>query len=385
MRNLEANSRHNLSQIKVVYREGADAAAESIGGEDASNVFSKARTVERAIYEVSAALIAPPENAIREEATAPYHPFDAIDYIVVKEDSGQEKRLKPLVILDDAHTLHPSQLATLGVWLARREMKIARWLFMRLDAETPEEVLSEVLGKDPGALEPEIKKSREITYIWLQGNSDRKKRREDFRKMAKSMADKYLRLMPVFNRQGISHFNNILSTETKPMHPSKLGDLRKRVEKVQRRIGISDSRRTKLELEIAEYFKGSPTRDNGDDVQLALLHILMHRYAKRVPQESLFHGLIDDHDLEPSIPLKVKASLVDGAKIFLLHHYNRPYFCGIDTLCDASTENAELFLQLAGSLVDAAETRIIRTPNNQPALDLSFQQKVLREKAEEID
>lgn len=384
MRNLQANSRYDLSQVEIVYREGTDAASETIGGVAASSVLDKAKEVERAIYEISAALIAPPESSLKNEAIAPYHPFDVIDYILVNLENGKTKKLKPLVMLDDAHTLHPAQLTAVGSWLARREMKIGRWLLMRLDAETPENILTEGFAKESGIVsEAEIKKSREITYIWLQGN-DRRKHREAFRKMAKDMADKYLRLMPVFNRQGISRFADILSSDVKEISESKLEDLQKKVDRVQKKIGISSTRRKALESDVDEYFKGSSSTDNGRDVRMALLHIMMHRYAKRVPQESLFHGVLDEHDPDPSSPIKVKASLVDGAKIFLLHNYNRPYYCGIDTICDASSENAELFLQLAGRLVEAAETKIIKSPNSAAALIPSYQHKLLTERAHEM-
>ena len=43
-----------------------------------------------------------------------------------------------------------------------------------------------------------------------------------------------------------------------------------------------------------------------------------------------------------------------------MHKHDRPYFFGIDTLCDASSENAEQFLQLAARLVSQSETQLIR-------------------------
>src|SRR6202012_1736628 len=49
---------------------------------------------------------------------------------------------------------------------------------------------------------------------------------------------------------------------------------------------------------------------------------------------------------------------------------------------DAANENAELFLQLAGALVDRMEIRAIR--NQDPALSPVQQQAILRDKAKEI-
>lgn len=68
--------------------------------------------------------------------------------------------------------------------------------------------------------------------------------------------------------------------------------------------------------------------------------------------------------------------------MFLLHKYGRPYFFGIDTLCDAGSENAEQFLQLAARLVSQLETRLIR--GRDPLLMSGVQHNLLRERAEEM-
>jgi hypothetical protein len=65
-----------------------------------------------------------------------------------------------------------------------------------------------------------------------------------------------------------------------------------------------------------------------------------------------------------------------------MHRYARPYFFGIDVLCDASSENAEQFLQLAGRLVSQSETQLIR--DKVATLSSGTQHRLLREKASEI-
>jgi len=79
-----------------------------------------------------------------------------------------------------------------------------------------------------------------------------------------------------------------------------------------------------------------------------MLAILFERYSKRVPQRGLFEEPTED--VEPNRPLSADASIADGARVHLLHRQDRPYYFGIDTLCDASSENAEQFLQLAAGL-----------------------------------
>ncbi|HEX7944062.1 MAG TPA: hypothetical protein VF495_05315, partial [Phenylobacterium sp.] len=114
--------------------------------------------------------------------------------------------------------------------------------------------------------------------------------------------------------------------------------------------------------------------------QLAMLAVLFERYAKRIPQRGLFEQSADD--AEPNRPLAADAGVADGAQIHLLHRYERPYFYGIDTLCDASSENAEQFLQLASRLVSQSETQLIRA--KPPTLRSGVQDRLLRERAAEM-
>jgi len=153
----------------------------------------------------------------------------------------------------------------------------------------------------------------------------------------------------------------------------------RQVNTAQRRNAISAERRSALEAEIDRYVKGATAEDGGDDVRLAMLDILMERYAKRVPQGSLFEG---QEGPEPSRPLTADSGVADGAKIHLLHRHQRPYYFGIDTLCDASSENAEQFLQLAARLVSRSETQLIRARS--PSLKSGVQHQLLRERATEM-
>jgi len=50
------------------------------------------------------------------------------------------------------HTHSPNQLIAVQNWLARREMKIGRWLLMRLDSQTPKEILDS-FGTDTVSME----------------------------------------------------------------------------------------------------------------------------------------------------------------------------------------------------------------------------------------
>lgn len=369
------NSGFALDQISIVPRGDAIAALAAIGGRDGVSLFDKARAIEEQIYSISAALLPPSISDIDDEAAAAYHPFDVIERVEIDGSQGKIT-LRPLVIFDDAHSLHPEQFTAFRQWLARRELKISRWVLTRMDALSPADVLltqGEASTKRPG-----LKNARELTVIWMQSQDDRFSKRKAFRKMARGMATRYLRQMDVFSRRGIQDLTDFISTRPDTISPSKLEVLRSSVDSIQRKNGISDARRRSLEKLIADYLSSSGLE--GEDVSLAMLSILFHRYLKRIPQKGLFDS--DDQDVEPNRPIKVESGIADGAKVRLLHDFGRPYYYDIDALCDASSENAEQFLHLASTLVTQAETQLIR---EKPAsLSSRVQNRLLQEKAGQI-
>lgn len=197
--------------------------------------------------------------------------------------------------------------------------------------------------------------------------------------MAKDMANRYLSQMEVFRRRGLNNLGDLLSTEPEELATGEREKLNRSLTSLQRRHMIPAERRHELEVEIDRYFRSATREEGGPDVRLAMLKILMHRYAKRVPQGSL---LDRTEDAEPTRPVVANSGIADGAKIHLLHEFERPYYYGIDTLCDASSENAEQFLQLASTLVAQSETLLVR--GKAPTIRSGLQHQLLRHRATEI-
>ena len=374
----------SLDNIEIVPRADADAATMAIGGTSAHGLLARARSVELSLYGIIGALVAPSIEQLDPGGTGAYRPFDVIEQfkiLPIGASGGQELILRPLIILDDAHELHPSQFRGLEKWLKRRELRVSRWVLTRLDVMHPQDALA-AITEDRDARDvqlPGVTYTRETTEIMLQsGGSDRRKQRSAFRKMAKDMANRYLRKMPIFNTRGLSTLADLLGTEAEILAVSKLKELEQAVNATQNRLSISNARRHKIE-ELVDTYTPSGDATLAVDVRLAMLSILMHRYAKRIPQQSLFH--VED-DPEPAKPLAVDAPVYDAARLHLLHKFDRPYYYGIDDLCDAGSENAEQFLRLAARLVDAAEIQLIRS--KQPSITASNQHKLLRDRAEEV-
>ena len=124
--------------------------------------------------------------------------------------------------------------------------------------------------------------------------------------MAKDMAARYLRQMSLFSTRGINRLDDMLANDEPALPTGKLRELAEQITSVQRKFAITRERRADLEKEIERYEKASGTIPA--DLRLEVLSILMHRYANRVPQASLFSS---EQDPEPSKPLTVKKAVVE--------------------------------------------------------------------------
>jgi hypothetical protein len=367
------------SRIRIIPRSTARAAIEAIGGLEIEGILQRARTVESEMYHVAAALIPPSMDKLPKALADAYPPFDVIETVSIQYPSDEsELLLRPLLILDDANYLHPDQFDMMKRWLARRELSISRWILSRLDIMHFDEAI-ETLGAeaDDRAL-PGITAGRDTIFIMLQNvGESRREYRTQFRRIAKDMANRYLSQMAIFNSRKLDNLADMLSTEPASIAASKEKQLESLVDGAQRRLLVSDKRRKSIQKEVAEYEprRGAVARD----VRLAMENILLHRYVNRVPQKSLFDG---NEDPDPSRPLRADSAVHEGARLQLLHRFDRPYYFGIDTLCDAGSENAEQFLHLAATLVEAMATRLIRS--KPVLLDARTQNDLLRQKAEEI-
>jgi hypothetical protein len=185
--------------VEIVPRADAEAIVEAIGGLNGEGLLKRAREVESGLYKTMGALVAPSESDLLTSATSAYRPFDIIEEIVAPAwDGGEKLHLKPLSILDDAHVLHPNQFRALHHWLARRELRIARWMIARFDVLLPQEALASISEDRPDAVSyPGLKADRETETVLLQSSGPRREQRSLFRKMAKDMSSRYLRRMPL--------------------------------------------------------------------------------------------------------------------------------------------------------------------------------------------
>lgn len=370
--------------VRLVTRPEAQGLLETIGGVEGESVRERAAKLESAIYGVMTALVAPPEAKLPPEAVAPYRPFDIIDHIQIPGEyfgSAELINVVPLAIFDDAHVLHPAQFQALKRFLVRRELRVARWMVARFDVLLPEEALAAAISDSSESLEyPGVTADRETTDILLQSSGNRRAERTRFRSMAKDMANRYLRRMPLLYERGHTVLGNLLGDSDVTITLGRLKELREKVDGAQKRLRISATVRKSFEEQIlASWKKPTPL---GEDLALRMLWVMMHRYEVRRKRSKSPTFFDDEPEAEPEVEVAANAEVFDAAVFQLFHDSERPYYYGIDDVCDASSENAEQFLQLAAVLVEAVAAQLARA--KPPTLPPATQQKLLRDRAVEV-
>lgn len=353
-----ARSGITAADVTIHARPDSHAPLKYVGGNTGTGLLERAKEVEAAVYRIVGALLPPSKEQIESQLVDPYEPFDIIESFGLSPGMAQlsftSEILKPLLILDDAHFLHQPQLASVKTWLIRRQLSLGRWILSRLDVLQPQE-LFESLSDDGTAITiPGITADRDISRINLQ-SANRKESRKLFRDMADQMSRKYLRQMRIFEQNDIHDLQRILPDHVDPLAPSLTEKLIQSVKTLARRARVSDARLVELQQLTSEFLAAREIRS--EDLQWAIVRILVHRYTKRTPQTALF---AEDEDLEPNKPLKVDLSVLDGACIQLLHEYERPFYVGFDSLANAASENAETFLQIAARVVEASENLLMK-------------------------
>ena len=372
-------------KVRLLTRPEVQAVLDTIGGVEGERVQKRAAEVENAIYKVMTSLVAPPEAQLSPEVIATFRPFDLIDRIRVPGDAlglSGSLDLLPLAIFDDAHVLHPNQFRALERFLVRRELRVARWMIARFDVLLPQEALAAAIEdrSDPAEF-PGVNAQRETEIILLQSSGNRRTERTRFRSMAKDMAARYLRRMPLLSERGLTVLGNLLGNAEVSVTPGRFKDLQQKVASAQKRLKVPDSQRQTFEAQIRAFW-GTKTAFP-EDIASSMLLVMLHRFDVRRGRSSptLFESA-EEKEADSSVVVAANDSVLEAGLFHLFQNFDHPYFFGIDNVCDASSENAELFLQLSAELVETVATQVVRS---KPAtLTPALQHKLLRERGGKI-
>lgn len=362
----------DLRRIKINFLDQYGVQASLIHTDDPIEFRRHARTVEEKIFKVITALVPPDERDLAEfgpETT--YEAFQIIESLTVSSIPNvcdAEVSMKPLCILDDAHELHPEQYVEVESWLKNREIKVARWIMTRVDAIGPE-TLRNALRQENEPNRPGSQKDRDwILRLMQRGTSSSAKRA--YRSTVSDIARRYIDQMPVLRTR--IKLENCLAAPAPTLNKTQMKALNNSVADLQAALGFSPERIS----HISSWIPG----DLSSEVRLAVLRILLHREIRRTPQTDLFQLETSSPEVLPEAR-NVGAGLIAGAKLQLFHEFGRPFYYSFDRLADASGENIEQFIHLAGVLVELIETRVIR--GRDPNLDAKTQNNALLDAAKE--
>jgi hypothetical protein len=360
----------DLARIRIIAREQSEVQAGLIRTADPLAFRAHARAVEEKVFKIITALVPPSENELATSGLeTTYEAFQIIESFLVPEISGiqgGELTLRPLCIVDDAHELHPDQYSEVDLWLKNREIKVARWLMTRVDAVSPEALRKALQTPDSGQF-GSTKDRDWILKLMQRGSASSEKRA--YRATVKDIARRYIDQMPVLRRRGVQ-LDNCLAAAQPELTASQLKDLEKSVLIAAKTSGFSHERLDQIRSWI-------PPTASADE-KLALTRILIHREMRRTPQAELFATEAPTPEALPE-PRNVGSQLVNGASLQLFHEFGKPYYYSFERLADASGENIEQFIHLAGVLVDQIETRVVR--GRDPNLDAKAQNSILVETA----
>lgn len=358
-----------LETITINIKENRETEAGIIFADDISMFRDYAREVEEQIFRIITTLVPPPEDKLSTLTNnLRYNAFDIIESISAPLFYGRPPvKLKPLIILDDAHELHQQQFNDVNEWLRGRELKIARWLMTRVDAISTEKFRA-ALSAAQEEEKPGTTKGRDEIMALLQRTGGR----SAFKKIANDISRRYIAQMSSFRRKPGTTLETFLNTQAHTISPTHINELAVSVKNL-----IDENKFTAQQISIIE---NSMPKAVSEDQRLVLMRIFLNREKKRVPQTELFSEdeVLEEEELEEGM-LNVKSSLITGADIQLLHEYGKPFYYGIDRLSDASDDNIEQFINLAGALIDQIETKVIR--GRSAHLDARTQHQALTERA----
>jgi len=353
----------SLEHVEIMMGANSESVFTTTGADRAERFREYARSIELAIFKIVTSLVPPDEKEMAESfLNTSYDVFEVLSGFRVRRWPGapdapidSDVILRPMIIVDDAHELHPMQFTQLRDWLKTKAMGVSRWLMCRPDVVSADDY-RDALIKDTVSeedMQPGSIRDRDYIMKLMQLGTARR-----FKHVATDIATRYIASIPEFRRRGISDLKPLLNqTATAELAPGVYRQLQEKVERLAQEARFSKSLVESLHARVRD--------DVPADESQAALRILIYREKNKTPQIDL---LGDDELLdEPaSDDKKVNSTVLEGARVQLMHEFDRPYYFGMDKLIAASNSNIEQFVRLAGTLVDELLARVIR--NREPYL-----------------
>lgn len=363
-------------QIEIILDGSADSLRSITRSNNSAAFRAYAKEIELGIFKLATALVPPPEEQMAGDfINTSYDVFEGLKAIQIVDSPlrrGDIISLRPMIIIDDAHELHPTQFIQLRDWLKSKAVGVSRWIMSRADIVAPEDYRAALEENTAGstAAVPGSTVGRDYVIRLLQF-----RKREKFKPTAVDIAKRYIDSIPEFSRRSIKDLSHGIDGKSASLPGGQLKDLKNSVQKLGAALRFSDR--------LVEQLRARVPGSAREDEEWAALRILMHRESRKQPQM----GLLEDEqrNIAASEDRQATPSLVDGARIQLMHEYERPFYYGMDKLIAASNYNIEQFIRLSDVLVDQLLARTIRNrtfeldARNQHAALVGASKSIIRE------
>lgn len=342
-----------FNDVEIIFNDNSESARTEMRTHNINEFRDYARAIELSVFKVVTSLIPPKEEELRNILNSRYDIFEEIRGIKVRkwlDQSWGERILKPMVVIDDAHELHQEQFVHLRDWLKSRVITVSRWIMCRLDVIPPEDYSDAITrgAMQDEDLTPGSTQGRDYYVKFMQPTG---KNANKFRRVAADIANRYFATVPTFSGHSVKHLEQALDTHVPNLPPSAIDQLEKEITKLSKEGKFSTARVDSLLNRVP--------RNVSKGEQLGVMRILLNREINNTPQlELLSTEPVPDEEIEDKGT--IQSSLLEGARIQLMHDFKRPYYFGINKLADASNANIEQFISLTGPLVDHLITKIIR-------------------------
>ena len=278
--------------------------------------------------------------------------------------AGRPLRQKPLIMLDDGHSLAKSQRDALLLALGDRSLRVGRWYSERYEALAPEEILGSI-GK----------KGRDYELLELES-------------VARGVPDGERQRF----RQG--HFERLLTdianrrAATALKHQAGVDDpfslfLTDDEETVAEQSVITEAWSTLTErlltnhgTRYSQWVETASSRTGlGGLVGMKEVEILISRDERR-SQRELFDVVLSDAEATE----RGSSALREAARLQLSQEFGLPFYYGPDAVARLSSQNIEQYLVICGDLFAEMLGRI--TVDKEPHLTPFRQDRIIRRASE---
>ena len=316
---------------------------------DGQNLYDWASNIERQIY-IAIDSFLPVEN-IKPEGHDELFAFSVLkpEYLTV---NGNEVCNKILFMLDDTHKLSPNQRIRLQKYVLEKRGNFNLWISERLEALEPIENLGSFQKRDYEEIN--------LERFW----DDRKSK---FEKILINIANKRASI----STEDVDTFQEYVESDLNEE------DYKENFTTV---IDITKANIAKLTahtdkfnswLGFIEAFVGNPLENA---LLLKQVEILIIRSLKK-DQLSFDFPYTNEELLD-----KLKSDIQNSAKLFMSRDQKIPYYYGLNTLYNLSSNNIEQFLNFSSDIFE--EMLSNKISGKEVTVDSRHQEKIIREIAE---